>query len=130
VPRYSDDSLLRRALVCALLDRESLLDAYSGEGPTADDIRVQIANMQALRGKKLANMTPEEDETARLAFVYGEQWEAGLADVRPGPETEKAARKNIELFREVRVRRWGKTVHEAAMENSVSVPITEFLKRK
>lgn len=130
MPRYSDDTLLRRALVCALLDRESLLDAYSGEGPTADDIRVQIASMQALKGKKLANMTPEEDEAARLAFVYGEQWEDGLADSRPGAETEKAARKNVELFREVRLRRWGKTVHEVAMENSRTVPITELLKRK
>jgi hypothetical protein len=106
-----------------------LLDAYGGEGPNADEIRGQIARIQALKGKKLAKMTPEENEAARLAFVFGEQWEAGLADARPGRETEKTARNNVALFREVRIRRWGKTAFEVDVENSVSVPITDLLKR-
>ena len=127
VPRYSDDTLLSRALTCALLDRESLLDAYGGEGPTADDIRTQIANLKALKGKKLAKMTPAEQLVAMTAFLYGEQWEQGLADASPGKETESTCRKNVALFQEVRLRRWGKTRQEESLANSVSVPLTELL---
>ncbi|WP_060192696.1 hypothetical protein [Burkholderia ubonensis] len=130
MPRYSDDTLLSRALTCALLDRESLLDAYGGEGPTADEIRTQIASLEALKGKKLARMTPAEQLTAMEAFLYGEQWEQGLADSSPGKETEASCRKNVTLFREVRVRRWGKTQQEVAMENSAVIPLTELLQRQ
>ena len=128
MPRYSDDTLVQRAIECALLDRESLLDAYSGEGPIADDIRAQIAGIYAIKGKKLAKMTPAEDESARIAMIYGEQWESTLADASPGAETEATCRKNVALFKEVRLRRWGKTQFEVDMENSVAVPVTEFLK--
>ncbi|KVP39671.1 hypothetical protein [Burkholderia ubonensis] len=129
MPRYSDDTLLRRATEAALLDRESLLDAYAGEGPTADNIRTEIAGLKALKGKKLAKMSPEEYHAAFLAFVYAEQWEQSLADSSPGKETEADCRKNVTLFREVRLRRWGKTRYERDLENSVAIPVTELLKR-
>ncbi|KVP96839.1 hypothetical protein WJ97_13245 [Burkholderia ubonensis] len=130
MPRYSDDTLLKRALTCALLDRESLLDAYGGEGTTAVEIRTQIASLQAIQGKKLAKMTPAEYHAACLAFIYGEQWEQGLADSSPGKETEATCRKNVALFREVRLRRWGKTRLERDIETSIAVPLTELLKRQ
>lgn len=127
MPRYSDDTLLGRAITCALLDRESLLDAYGGEGSTADDIRAQIARLESLKGKKFAKMTPAEQLVAMAAFLYGEQWERGLADASPGNETEATCRKNVVLFREVRLRRWGRTQQEVAMENSVEVPLADLL---
>jgi hypothetical protein len=70
VPRYSDDTLVQRAREWALLDRESLLDAYSGEGPQADTIREEIAGLTAIKGKKLAKMTSNERHAAMLALLY------------------------------------------------------------
>jgi hypothetical protein len=129
VPRYSDDTLVQRAREWALLDRESLLDAYSGEGPAADTIREEIAGLTAIKGKKLAKMTSNELRAAILALLYGQQWEQSLADSAPGKETEARCRKNVALFQEVRHRLWGKTRLEASIDSSVSVPITELLKR-
>jgi hypothetical protein len=125
VPRLSDNTLLQRAIGPAVNDRESFYEAHHCTGEVAKEARALIAKMKALKGKKLEAMSAEEQDAARLCLIYAEQWESSLADANaPAGKTAmedplRAAR----LFREVRLRRWGKTKLEKVIEDSQSVEI-------
>ncbi|WP_434716278.1 hypothetical protein [Paraburkholderia sp. A3RO-2L] len=130
MPKLSDDTIFARAIHPAIQDRITLADAYSNEGPNAEAALEQGRAIKALTGKKLDKMTPAEQETAYLCLAYAEQWESSLADSNPGAQTERAARKNAQLFQELRHRRWGKSRLEVAMENSKPVSVFELMASK
>lgn len=123
MPSYSDDTLLKRSINSAMLDRESFSDCYDGKGPeSVEALRVAKA-IQALAGKRMASLTTEERKTAFLALLYAEQWEASLAESQASKKDKKHAQLYADLFREVRIRRWGKTNLEVSMENSTDYVI-------
>lgn len=128
MPKLSDNTLLTRAIYPAMQDRESYADAVLPESPDGIEALALAQRIQALTGKKLAKLSPDELETARLTFILGEQYEIGFADSKPGREYEQTALKNANLFREVRLRRWGKTVLEAKLANAQSVSVHELLR--
>lgn len=126
MPRYSDDTLLKTAIEAAMLDRESFEDAVRGDAGAQAAARETLEKLKALKGKKLAAMSADEQHTAMLAFLYGEQWEIGYADCNPGPEYEKKSRAVAARYREVRLRRWGKTQLEVLLESATPVSIFDL----
>lgn len=128
MPKMSDDTLLRYAISAAVLDRLSLADAYHGVGVVAESAKASAAQFEALSGKKLAGMSDVETEAARLCFIYAEQYEQSCVDARidAGPRWKEDPERRAASFREVRLRRWGKTRFEVDVENSVSVSVHEF----
>ena len=127
MPKLSDDAIFARAINPALQDRITLADAYSNEGPNAETALEQGRAIKALTGKRLDKMTPAEQEAAYLCLACAEQWESSLADANPGAEAQRAARRNAQLFRELRHRRWGKSRLEVAIENSKAVSVFELM---
>lgn len=119
----SDDTLLRSAIEAAMLDRESYEDAVRGDTSTMAEARATLEKLKALKGKKLAKMSADERHTAMLAFLYGEQWESSYADSNPGPTWEKKSRALAARYREVRLRRWGKTQLETILAAAKSVTV-------
>lgn len=123
MPSPSLQSLLQRAIPFAQLDRESLADAYFNKGPEAARALETRDRLQALKGRPLRSLTPEERQTAFEAFVYAEQWEESLADSKPGRAVELRCRRNVHYFKAARHHLFGKTVMEVEMENAVSVTV-------
>jgi len=116
--RLTDDVLLARAIPSALKDRADLVRAYAGvDGDVVESIKAQSAQIRAIKGKRLRDLTEPEREAARLAFVYAEQYERGLDDAQP----ERRARENARRYREVRLRLWGKTEFEHRIDDTTHV---------
>jgi hypothetical protein len=132
MPRLSADTLLQRAIWPAVQDRRSLADAYNREGPDAAEALADAKRVQALSGKPFRKLSDEERETARLAFLYAEQWETSLADAqgRDNPKEREACELSARLFREFRLKEWGKTVLEDALETAPSVDILDLIHQK
>lgn len=131
MPKMSDDTLLRHAIPAAILDRESLAEAYDGVGEAADRARELAAAFEALKGRKLTQLTNAEAESARLCFIYAEQYEQSRADARveSGTRWAQDPKRRAESFKEVRMRRWGRTQMEADIANAGTVNVTDLLKR-
>lgn len=131
MPKRSDDTLLKFAIPAAVLDRESLAEAYSHIGREAEDARKSAAEFQRLSGKKLSQLTEDERDAARRCFIYAEQYEQSraYARVETGTRWERDPARKAASFKEVRMRLWGKTKLEAATAGSKAVPLTELLKR-
>lgn len=129
MPKLSDNTLFKRAIVTAVQDRESFADCYPRNSPEWTDARQQAEALHALTGKRLSSLNEDDWQLAFKAFVFAEQWEDGLADANRGSpyggESQRAAR----LFREVRLRLWGRTQLEAALENTTTVSVTELVAR-
>lgn len=71
-------------------------------------------------------------ELTRLAFLWAEQDRQGLVEAYPRNSTEPAvveARNMVNQLRAYRLKRWGRTQHEADMDTAVSVPVSG-LRRK
>lgn len=127
MPKLTDDTLLQRAIVAAIEDRKSLAAAYHNEGEHAADAMSTAAAIRALKGVKLAAMTPEQLQVVAQAFVFAEQWEQSLADSNEGSRFATESLRNVRLYREVRMRRWGRTQLEEHMANCVAVDVREFM---
>ncbi|KWT98247.1 MULTISPECIES: hypothetical protein [unclassified Variovorax] len=123
MPRQSDDLTLTRALAPAVLDRESYAQAYGGKGPEAEAATALKFAFEALRGKSLKSLTSEERETARLALIYAEQWEASLAEANEGLPDAQEPLREAAAFRKMRLRLWGRTAMEAALADGKHVDI-------
>jgi hypothetical protein len=126
VPRHSDNFVLSRALTPAILDRESYAQAYGSKGPEAEEALALKRGIEALRGKKLKALTDAQRETARLALLYAEQWEASLAEANEGLPDAAEPLKDAETFRKMRLRLWGRTAMEAALADSKAVSIHDL----
>ena len=126
MPRLSADTLLRRAIEPATQDRLTLVDAYSGEGEIALEAATVARKIRALTGRRFKKLTPEELETARLAFIFAQQWEDSLADALPPSRQRRECEDSARLFREFRLLVWGKTRLEEMTENAVTVNIVQF----
>lgn len=118
-------SLLQRAIPHAILDRESLVDAYSGAGKWAEDAMATATSLKALTGVKFRSMSPAQLQLAAEAFIYGEQWEQSFADSGPGEPYESTARANAKLYREFRIKHWGQTRLESSMANAKLVDVRD-----
>ena len=127
MPRLSADTLLRRAIEPAMQDRLTLADAYSGEGEIALEAATVAKQIQALAGKRFSKLSPDELETARLAFIFAQQWEDSLADALPPSRERRQCEASAKQFREFRLLVWGKTRLEEMTENAGSVDIVQFL---
>ena len=66
-------------------------------------------------------------ELVRLAFIYAEQDRAGMASGDHGENGMRAKQLATEL-RAYRIKRWGLTALEKAMEGSVNIKLTDLLK--
>lgn len=128
MPRLSPDTLLQRAIDPAVQDRITLADAYSREGEVAEEAIETAKQIQALKGRKLVSLNAEECEAARLAFIFAEQWESSLADSWGTARERQRSLQQARLFREFRIRVWGKTQMEAMMETATAVNVVEYLK--
>ncbi len=128
MPKMSDDTLLRYAIVAAVQDRLTLADAYSGRGEVAEAAVASSARFEALKGKPLARMSDAEIEDARLCFVFGEQYEQSRVDARveAGRRWREDPKRRAASFREVRLRRWGRTRLEALMDGASSVELKDL----
>lgn len=127
MPKTSDNARLQQAIEGAILDRESLADAYGYEGSEANEAVADVKRLGSLRRKRLSSMSADALSLAFKALVWAEQWESGLADANPpGSEDRRTAALAAASYRELRLRRWGKTQFEAIMERAVSVPIDEI----
>lgn len=123
MPRVTPDSVLQKAIQAAVLDRESLADAYSNEGEWADEAKCEATQMQALRGKRLKNMSEDELKTAFKVFVYAEQWERSLSDAEGPSVYGKKALAEANTFRDVRLAIMGRSAFEAAMADATPVAV-------
>ena len=125
MPKISDNAALQRAINPACLDRESLIDAYGGEGEWADEARADLIRFRALRGKSLGRMSPAALEAARCCFIFAAQWESSLAEALGTADMEVAAEstRQAKLFNEVRIRRWGHTPFENQLANAIGIPL-------
>lgn len=128
MPKLSDDTLLARSLEPAMLDRESFAEAVTRSSPEGVEALALADRIKALRGKKLDQLSPDEERDARAAFLFAQQWEEGFADSKPGKKWETKALLNARLFREVRLRRWGKTQLEARMAEMTPVSAFDLLR--
>ena len=123
MPKPSPNALLQRAIPFAILDRESLADAYNNKGPHADDARALCERFDGLKAKRFAYLDKTDLQLAMLAFIYAEQWESSLAESNPGADVEQRCRANVALFKELRHQVWGKTELEVSLESAELVDI-------
>jgi hypothetical protein len=123
MPKLSDTTILGRAIDPAILDRESFSGAYGGEGPESEEALGLAEKIRSLRGKRFASLTAEEAEIARLTLIYAEQWERSLSDSQAQIKEKKAAAKLASMYREMRMRRWGRTVLEQVVAEAQVVEI-------
>ncbi|KWA84152.1 hypothetical protein WL29_22580 [Burkholderia ubonensis] len=128
MPRLSDDTLFKRALPLAIEDRIALSQCYPRGTEHSNAALAEAEAMKALKGKKLAQLTPDEDQVAFSVFVCAEQWEAALADSNATGDRKVATEsaRNARLFKEARLERWGRTQLEVAIANSISVPVKDI----
>jgi hypothetical protein len=127
MPKLSDNTLFQRAIVLAVQDRISLSDAYPENSEHWRSAREEALQIRALKGRHIDELGEDEQNAGFLAFVHAEQWVESLAESNPGPKVEEENRRALRLFREVRLRRWGKTQLEAMMENAVSVDVRKLM---
>ncbi|MEJ6002516.1 hypothetical protein [Paucibacter soli] len=123
MPRLTANSLLQRAISPAVLDRESLADAYGKKGETAAQAMDLAGKIQNLRGRRFDSLSEDELNVAMCAFIYAEQWEQSLAESRPGKDVERRARRNAAYFKTLRHQIWGKTQLEVSLERGTRVNI-------
>jgi hypothetical protein len=127
VTHPSDNTLLAKAIQPAINDRETYADAVGRDSISGVEALDEAARIALLRRKKLENLSITEMKDAMLTFIFAEQYELGFADCHPGLEYEKRARKHAALYREVRLRRWGKTPMEKMMDGAKSVSIFDLI---
>ena len=123
MPRLSDNTLFQRAVVLAIQDRNALADAYPKGSPHGLEAREEARRIQALKGKHIDALTDADQPDAFAAFVNAELWVSGLIGTNQGKAVEDDSRRQLRLFREVRLRRWGKTQLEVMMETARSVDV-------
>jgi hypothetical protein len=127
MPKLSDNTLFQRAIPLAVQDRISLSDAYPENSDHWVSAREETRQIRALKGRHIDELGEDEQHAGFMALVHAEQWVESLADANPGPKVEEESRRALRLFREVRLRRWGKTQLEAMMENAVSVDVRTLM---
>lgn len=129
MPRISDDTLLAHAIRPAILDRLSLAEAHHGVGEVADEARENANRFRSLVGKKLSSLSSAESDLARLCFIYAEQYEQSRADARveTGRLWKEDPRRRADSFREVRIRRWGKTSFEEFEKAASRLKVHDWL---
>ncbi|WP_126223341.1 hypothetical protein [Burkholderia ambifaria] len=132
MPKLSHDTLFSRALPLAIADRLALADAYPRESEHWKAARAEAEAMRKLEGRKLAQLDAAEQKVAFAVFICAEQWEEGLAASMATSDRKVAAdsSRNVRLFREARLTRWGRSEFEVMVENSETVGLVEFLDRK
>jgi len=131
MPKLSDDTLFARALPIAIADRDALADCYPRNSEQWKEARGEADSMRKLVGRKLAQLTGDEQHLAFAVFFHAEQWEETLADsVRTSNrKVSTDSLRNVRLFREVRHRRWGKSRQEVAFETAESVSLDDLMAR-
>lgn len=130
MPKLSDDTLLQRAIGPACMERESFADACSNVPADASAAITEMTKIAALKGRCFSELSAEDDEVARLAFIYAELWEASISDSCPGTVQAKTAGKAAKLFREIRIKRWGHTKREAYCSQAKKVSVFDLLSGK
>lgn len=127
MPRLSSHTLLQRAINPAVQDRVSLADAYSREGDIADDAIATAKRIEALKGRRFRTLNADELETARLAFIFAEQWDDSLADAQGTGRDGRRLAHSARMFRDFRLLVWGKTQMEALKETAAAIDAVAFL---
>jgi hypothetical protein len=129
MPKISDDTLLRFAIPDAVLDRMGLAEAYHNTGHEATEATLLAEQFNQLKGVKLARMTAEQLETARLCFIYAEQYEMSRVDARipAGRRWDEDPARRAASYKEVRTRRWGLTKLEAYTATAGTMRVMDFL---
>lgn len=125
----TENQLLRKAIEAAVLDREAMVDCYGGVGLEADEARQCIKDMRALKNRRFSALNEAERHVAFSIFVYAEQYEGSLADAQSDPQYRLEARSMANQFRAVRLRYWGKSALENALETGERVTVQELFRR-
>lgn len=125
MPKLSDDTLLKRAIEDAVSDRDTFSDAYGRSGPESDEALALIENMRELSGRSFRTMTDAEKLIAHDVFLYAQQWRDSLALAQVRLTEKKYSQLRADRYREVRMRRWGKTKLEHYIETTPMVILTD-----
>lgn len=118
------------AITPAINDRDSFADAVGRDSDDGIEALRDAESFEKLRGRKIESLSEVERRIAMSIFLFAEQYETGFADSNPGKKYEIKSRKEAARYREVRLRRWGKTHLENIIENSKPVSIFEILEEK
>lgn len=131
MPRLTLDVLLQRAIAPAIMDRESFIEAYRGQGVEAEEARQEIAAMEALKGRRFASLDLTGRRAAMMALLYAEQWCDSFADSisRSNPGESRKERRCADRFRQLRHQLFGPTRFEHAMQTASAVGLRELLLR-
>jgi hypothetical protein len=114
MPRITTNSLIQKAIYPATQDRLAMLDADPAH---AEGIRIEIAEIESLRGLRFDRMTDKQCHTAMMALTYAEQWESSLADSLGAKDKDgREALQLSNLFRTHRHMTWGKNRLEEEMD--------------
>ena len=117
--------LLKLAVQGAIKDRASFIDAISNCAAESEieAVKADISRMRPLLGIPFREAMKKDSESVRLAFIYGEQYFHGLADIQVGME-KKIALGKYQKLHSFRVTRFGKTPLEAHVDRCDVVNIT------
>jgi hypothetical protein len=130
MPRLSLETVVLRALNAAVQDRESLSNCYQKDDLEHDEFRAKAKAFQTLvgklakRGSTLSKLSLADQALAFEVLVCAEQHEDSLADAhhRRGQYAQESL-VAAKLYRNYRLRHWGKTSMEAMVERSVVVSL-------
>jgi hypothetical protein len=121
MPRYTLSTVIQKALYGALEDRKAMLDSLQGNSDTTKVLKT-IEDIRALHNLEFDKMTPEQVKTSRLALIYAEQWNEGLADsMHCKGKYGKKAVKDADMFRTYRIHHFGLTKLETMMGNCETI---------
>ncbi|MBK3780339.1 hypothetical protein G3A43_08715 [Paraburkholderia aspalathi] len=129
MPKLSDDTLFERALPLAIQDRIALSHSYESQSEHAKNALLEAKAMRELKGKKLVQLSEDEQLVAFNVLFCAELWQDGLAEANIKADRKVFAdcSRSARLFREMRLRRWGRTKFEQMADNSVSVDVRKLM---
>lgn len=126
MPRHSVDTIIQRAIGSAILDRLSFIEACGEQSPEGISALALIEQLKSLINVKRREFTSDQSDIARQALIFAEQEESGFYASDPKSQYGAAALKQVQQYRELRLRLWGKTQFEHMMETAPSIPLFDL----
>lgn len=137
MPTLSLRTVTIRAIDAAVQDRLSLAACYSEECSDRDDVLEQARKYRALapRLKTASASLQDLSEDERLT-VFGvlhdaAQWETSICESQQGKGSyARQARLTAELYTRFRLKHFGRSILEATLADSPSVPLADVVLRQ
>ena len=117
---------LKIAIPFAILDREDFARVYDNEGSAAEEAEKSCADLRGLVGVKTQTFTAAQNESARLALCWAEQYLYGYLDaLDKGSDVDEIRQSNKQMLqiRKVRLEHFGYTDQEKFSKQATEVEI-------